>query len=92
MFWSLFTFRGNSTQEPASVVCNNEHGDLFCSGSPQRNRCQPQPTQEKIGRGLEKMQVNGPEVYKLARKKSMAVGVACMAIHKPAPGLKRENL
>ena len=41
---------------------------------------------------LEKRQVNGPEGYKLVRKKSLAVGVACMATHGPAPGLKRENL
>ena len=34
------------------------------------------------------MQVNGPGGLKLARKKSLAVGVACMAICRPAPGLK----
>ena len=34
------------------------------------------------------MQVNGPDGWKLARKKSLAVGVACMAIYRPAPGLK----
>ena len=46
-------------------------------------------TQEKLGRSFwEKMQVNGPEGYKLARKKSQAVGVACMAIYGPAPGFK----
>ena len=38
------------------------------------------------------MQVNGPEGQKLARKKSLAVSVACMAINGPAQGLKRENL
>ena len=38
--------------------------------------------QEKIERGLEKMQVNGPEEYKKkARKKSVAVSVACMATY-----------
>ena len=40
---------------------------------------------------LEKMQVNGPEGEKLARKKSLAVGVACMAMHRPAPGFKRRT-
>ena len=34
------------------------------------------------------MQVNGPEGYKVARKKSLAVGVACMAIYGPAPGFE----
>ena len=34
------------------------------------------------------MQVNGLEGKKLARKKSLAVGVACMATYGPAPGLK----
>ena len=30
---------------------------------------------------LEKMQVKGPEKLKLARKKSLAVSVACMALY-----------
>ena len=30
---------------------------------------------------LDKMQVNGPEVYKLERKKSLAVSVAGMAMY-----------
>ena len=34
------------------------------------------------------MQVNGPGGQKVARKKSLAVGVACMAIYGPAAGLK----
>ena len=33
------------------------------------------------GEVLGKMQVNGPEGYKLARKKSQAVSVACVAIY-----------
>ena len=37
---------------------------------------------------MEKMQVNGPEGSKLARKKSVAVGVACRAMYGQAPGLK----
>ena len=35
----------------------------------------------EIGRGLGKMQVNGPEGLKLARKKSLAVSVTCIAIY-----------
>ena len=38
------------------------------------------------------MQVNGPEWQKLARKKSLAVSVACMAIYCPIPGFKGRNL
>ena len=34
------------------------------------------------------MQVNGLEGLKLARKKSLAVSVACMAIYWPTPGFK----
>ena len=34
------------------------------------------------------MQVNGLEGQKLARKKSLAVSVACMAIYWPTPGFK----
>ena len=37
---------------------------------------------------MEKMQVNGPEGYKLARKKSLTVSVACVAIYRPTPGFK----
>ena len=58
-FWSLLIFPRHSTQEYASIVCNDEQGDLFYSAGPQKNQCQPQPTQEKLGRGFEKMQMNG---------------------------------
>ena len=34
MFCSLSVFRGHSTQEPASVVWNEEQGDLVYSASP----------------------------------------------------------
>ena len=37
MFWSLFTFRGHLTREPASNDCNDEQGDLFYSTGPQRS-------------------------------------------------------
>ena len=39
MFWNLFIFRGHSTRKPASVVCNDEQGDLFYSAGQHRNRC-----------------------------------------------------
>ena len=54
MFWNLFTFRGHSTREPASVVRNDEQSDLFYSAGPHRNRCWPQPTHEKLWRGFGK--------------------------------------
>ena len=38
------------------------------------------------------MRVNGPEGYKLARKKSPTVSVACKAIYRPAPGFKGRTL
>ena len=34
------------------------------------------------------MQVNGPEGQTLAKKKSLAAGIACKAMYRPAPGLK----
>ena len=36
-----------------------QQGDLFYSVDLHMNWCQPQPTQDKIGKGLGKMQVNG---------------------------------
>ena len=60
---------------------NDEQGDLFYSVGPHRNQCQPQLTQEIPGRGFGKMQVNGPGQYNLARKKSLAVGIAYMAVY-----------
>ena len=44
-------------------------------------------TREILGK-KKKMQKNGSEGQKLARKKSPAVCVACKAIYGPAPGLK----
>ena len=54
MFWILFLFRGRLTREPTSVVGDNERGDLFHSAGRHRNPRWPQPTQEQLGRGLEK--------------------------------------
>ena len=54
MLSSMFIFRGHSTREPASSVCNDEQGDLSYSTGPPTNRCQPQLTQEKLGRGFGK--------------------------------------
>ena len=61
MIWSLLIFRGHSTRQSASIVCNNEQSDLFYSASEHRNRCWAQLTQEKLGKGFEKMQLNEQE-------------------------------
>ena len=61
MIWSLFIFRGHSAREPASIIWNDEQGDLVSPAGLHRNRCQPQLTRETLGRGFEKMQVNGPK-------------------------------
>ena len=48
-FFSLSIFRGHSTWGTCI-----QQGDLFYSAGLHRNRCYPQPTQEKIERGFEK--------------------------------------
>ena len=52
MVWNIFIFRGHSTREPASVVCDDEQGDLIYSADPHRNRCKPQITQGKLEREI----------------------------------------
>ena len=52
MFRRLFIIRGHSTREPASIVCNQEEGDLFYSTGLHRNRRYPQLTQDKLERGF----------------------------------------
>ena len=62
-FFSLFIFRGHSTLEPTTIICNDEQGDLFYSVGP--------PTKEPVlatantgktqERFWKKMQVNGLE-------------------------------
>ena len=56
MFFGLFLFRGHSTREPASGRVT-----YFILQGYTGTMRQPQPTQEKSGKVLEKMQVNGPE-------------------------------
>ena len=58
-----------------------QQGDLFYSAGLHRNHVLATANTGKIERGLGKMQVNGPERYKLARKKSLAVSVTCMATY-----------
>ena len=56
VFFSLFIFQGHSTQEPAS-----SRGTYFILRAYTGTGVSHSQTQEKFGRGLEKMQVNGPE-------------------------------
>ena len=62
VFLSIFFPRWALNTEFASIVCNSKQGDLICSAGQHRNWSQPQLTQEKLGRGWIKMQVNGPRV------------------------------
>ena len=54
---------------------------LFYSAGLHRNHVLATANTGQIGRGFGKMQVNEPEGKKLARKKSLAVSVACAAIY-----------
>ena len=56
-------------------------GDLFYSAGLHRNHVLAKANTGEIGKGFGKMQVNGPEGYKEARKKSLAVSIACMATY-----------
>ena len=74
MFRSLFIFHEHSVWDPASsrvayFILQAYTGTSISHSSHRKNS----------GEVLEKMQVNGPEGKKLARKKSLAVSVACMA-------------
>ena len=40
MFWRIFIFRGHLTCEPATVVCDDEQGDLFYSAGTQHMNLQ----------------------------------------------------
>ena len=64
-----------------------QQGDLFYSAGLHRNRCQPQPRQEKVGREFGK---NADEWTRRVEiiKASLAVSTACMAIYWPTPGFK----
>ena len=44
-------------------------------------------TRKNPGENMEKLQVNETERYKLARKKCLVVGVACMEMYRSAPGI-----
>ena len=59
-----------------------QQGDLFYSAGLHRNHVLATANTGEIGRGLEKRQENGPKgEKKKARKKFLAVSVACMAIY-----------
>ena len=77
-----FIFCKHSTQEPASSRVT--YFTLRVTGTSVSHDYHRKNSKEV----LEKMQVNGLEGSKLARKKSLAVSVACMAIYWPTPGFK----
>ena len=59
MFWSLFLSRGLQAREPASVACDNEHGDLFYSATPHGENALATATARKRWReDLEDMKLN----------------------------------
>ena len=62
---------------------------LFCR--PTQEPVLAAANQEKLGRGFEILQLNGPEGYKLARTKSFTVSVACMAIYWLTQGFKERT-
>ena len=82
MFCSLLIFHGNATCEPEAVIWNDKQGDLTYSGSPHRNWCLPQLTQEELRRCFGK---NAGEwtgrVEISSRKKSLAVDEARMVMY-----------
>ena len=97
-FVSLFIFRGHSTRGTCI-----QQSDLFYSVGLHRNQYWRQLTQEKLGRGFGKnagkwtgrVEISKEEWVSLlvlqaqsARKKFLAVSVACMAIYWPTPGFK----
>ena len=85
MFWSQFIFHGHSTQEPASSKVN-----YFILRAYKGTGVSHSQHRKNSGKVLGKtMQVNGLEGWKLARKKSQAVSVACMAIYRLTPGFRR---
>ena len=62
MSWSLFTFRGHSTREPASVVCDDEQSNVFILRA-HTGTCISRNKQEKIRRGFgQKWRWVDPEV------------------------------
>ena len=93
MFWSLFIFCEHSPREPASVVCNDEQGDLFYPAATHRNLCQPQPTQKKkSGEILEKNADEWTGRLEISKQGTPGSRRSMHGhIYGPAPGLKRKT-
>ena len=79
-------FGGLSTREPAS-----RRVTYFILRAYTGTGVRHSKHRKKSGAVLEKMQVNGPEGWKLARKKSLGVSIACVAIYRPTPGFERKT-
>ena len=86
--YSAGTEDGN-VHRSSSVIWNDEQGVLFYSAGPHTNRCQREPTQEKLGRCFGNNAGEWTWRVKISsRMKSMAVGEACLAIFWATPGFK----
>ena len=80
MYWSLLIFREHSTREPASSRVTD-----FILRAYTGTGVSYSQHKKNSGDVLEKMEVKGPEGLKLAREKSLAVSVACIAIYIDLP-------
>ena len=80
MFWSLSILCRHSAREPASIVTMSRV-TYFILQTHTGTGVSHSQCRKNLGEVVEKMQVNGQEGQKSAWKKSLAVGVACMAIH-----------
>ena len=91
MCLSLFISHGHSTQKPASIVCNGKEEDLIYSEGPHKNHLATANT----GKAWQRFGKNAGEwtrrVEIRSRKKSLAVGEACMTFW-PTPNFKGRNL
>ena len=73
--------RRNSTREPASIVRDNELGDLSYPAGRHRKLRWPQLTHERLGKGFAQTEGEwNAKVELSSKKKSPAVREACMAI------------
>ena len=97
-FWNKYPGKNNKTITSCygaySYSAGTWHWNLHPAGQPiSFCRCTQEPmsaqlTQDKLGRGFGKNANERTKGYKLARKKSLAVSVACMAIYWLTPGCK----
>ena len=82
--FGAYTFCRHSTRKLASIVFDNEQGDLFYSAQAQTGLCVSHSSRKenkgKVKKRKEKKKSNGPGRYKLEKKKFLAVGKARKAV------------